>query len=97
MKGEAQMTGPEVARVLATRVALGVGLGRLLGNRLSRQERTAAGVTLLLTGAVLAGTIAFEIFGRPRAFTMRFGMEGVRGAPSDTENLLRQRSGFTAE
>jgi hypothetical protein len=96
MKGEAQMTVPELARVLGTRLALGVGLGFLLGNRFTEQERRAIGWTLLLGGAFLGTTIGFDIFGRPRAFHLAFGT----AEPESQERVPRQRTdqaGVTAD
>lgn len=77
MKGEAQMTGPELVRVLGTRAALGIGCGLLLANVFtSAEKRSAVGWTLLAVGALMGASIGYEIFGRPRSFTLAFGTEG---------------------
>jgi hypothetical protein len=73
MKGEAEMTGPELVRVVGTRIALGVGLGFLLADRFTEQERRAIGWTLLLGGACMGATMAYELFGQPQAFNLAFG------------------------
>ena len=44
------LTIPEIALIGATRIALGAGLGLLLGEKLDRKERRAVGWTLFLTG-----------------------------------------------
>ena len=93
MRGEAQMTVPELARVFGTRAALGVGLGLVLANCFSSAEKRAAvGWTLLLAGGFAATTLAFEIFGHPHALTLAFGTEahahGVRSEPRNEEKVL---------
>ncbi len=44
-----------------TRVALGVGLGLLLSDRLSREQRRAVGLTLFLVGAVTTIPLALNV------------------------------------
>jgi hypothetical protein len=95
MRGEAEMTVPEVARVLGTRAALGIGLGLLIGNRLSEEQRRAVGWTLLLAGAYTAAALGLELFGRPRPFKLAFGQEqGASRSPSEPGDRLSQRSAF---
>ena len=81
MRGEVQITVPELALVAGTRAALGVGLGLLLAGRFSHEERRAVGWTLLLVGAATTIPLALEVFGRSRSFTLAFGKEGDRRAP----------------
>ena len=50
----------------ATRAALGAGLGLLLGERLSQDQRRAVGWTLFLLGALSTVPLAFEILGGRR-------------------------------
>jgi hypothetical protein len=89
MKGEAQINPAEMALVLGTRAALGVGLGFLLGNCLTEEQRRVAGWTLLLGGGFVAATLGWEIFGHPRPITFRFGQEQGQGGPrSDSQQRL---------
>jgi hypothetical protein len=86
MKGEAQIDPAEMALVIGTRAALGVGLGFLLGNCLTEEQRRVAGWTLLLGGGFVAATLGWEIFGHPRPLTIRFGKEqGQRGQRPDAQ------------
>jgi hypothetical protein len=57
---------PELILVGGTRAALGAGLGLLLANRLSPDQRRAAGWSLFLIGALTTIPLAFEIFGGDR-------------------------------
>jgi len=96
MRGEAYMTGTELARMVATRAAIGVGLGFLLADAFPEKVRRAIGWTLLVGGAFLGATIALEIFGRPRPFRLAFGNNeecGPRAQPqpqSDHHRSSRQ-------
>lgn len=76
MRGEVEITGPELGLVIGTRVALGLGLGLLIANAFSSAERRAAvGGTLLAAGLFTGGCLAAQLFGRPRPFRMAFGTE----------------------
>jgi hypothetical protein len=61
---ERTVTLPELALVAGTRVALGIGIGLLLGEKLNRDQRHAAGCALLLVGALTTIPIAAELFRR---------------------------------
>ena len=63
---ETRITLPELVLVAGTRAALGAGLGLLLGDRLSQDQRRAIGWTLFLVGALSTVPLAFEIFGGHR-------------------------------
>ena len=63
---ETRITLPELGLVAGTRVALGAGLGLLLANRLSPEQRRAAGLALLIVGAASTIPLAFEILGGRR-------------------------------
>jgi hypothetical protein len=90
------MTVPELVRVLGTRAALGIGLGFLLANRFSSAERRAIGWTLLLAGGVVGATLGFEIFGRPRGFTLKFATEeDVHRAQPEFQERMSQRETLT--
>lgn len=76
MRGNVEMTLPEIALVLGTRVALGVGLGLLIANFIpSTERRTAIGWTLFLSGAYSGACLAAELFGRPRKLALSFGAD----------------------
>jgi hypothetical protein len=49
---ERSLTLPEIGLIAGTRVALGVGIGLLLAERLSRDTRRGAGCALLAFGAI---------------------------------------------
>jgi hypothetical protein len=60
---QAQLTLPELALIAGTRAALGAGLGLLLADRLSDDQRRAIGWTLVAVGVVTTLPIAVEVFG----------------------------------
>jgi hypothetical protein len=61
---ETHVTLPELALIAGTRAALGAGLGLLLADRLTTEQRRAIGWTLLLFGAISTIPLAFEILGK---------------------------------
>jgi hypothetical protein len=61
---EHPLTIPEIFLIGGTRVALGVGLGLLLSDRLSREQRRAVGLTLFLVGAVTTIPLALNVLGK---------------------------------
>jgi hypothetical protein len=87
------MTAPELALVLGTRAALGVGLGMLLANRFSDDARRGIGGTLLLVGACLAGVIAAEGFGKPRPFRVSFGTDRSENDPRSGNRFDNRHTG----
>src|SRR5262249_35548802 len=88
MKGEVQMTTPELALVLGTRAALGIGLGLLLANCFSSVEkRSAVGRTLLGAGLFTGACFASQIFGRSRPFKLTFSTDAHR---SETRSESRR-------
>ncbi len=60
---ETRITLPELGLVAGTRAALGVGIGFLLADRLSPEQRRAVGWTLVLIGALTTIPLAIEILG----------------------------------
>jgi hypothetical protein len=64
---ETHITIPELGLVAATRAALGAGIGLLVADRLTREERRAIGWTLFAVGALTTIPLAFEIFGHARS------------------------------
>src|SRR5262249_53681366 len=83
MKGEVEMTRPELALVLGTRAALFVGLGLLLAGRFaSAEKRSAVGRTLMLTGLFTGVGISSQIFGGDnRTFKLKFGKDSPGHQP----------------
>jgi len=57
-------TIPEIALIVGTRVALGVGIGLLLAQRLNKDQRRAAGTALVGLGALTTIPIVIGILGK---------------------------------
>jgi len=57
---------PELGLLAGTRGMLGAGIGLLLADRLSDQQRKGVGWTLLAIGAVTTIPLAMIVFGRRR-------------------------------
>jgi hypothetical protein len=66
---ETRITLPELGLVAGTRAMLGAGVGLLLADRLSADQRRAIGWTLFLVGALSTIPLAFEVFGGRRRQT----------------------------
>jgi hypothetical protein len=97
MRGEAQLTVPDIALVLGTRAALGIGLGLLLADHFSAEQRRGVGWTLLLAGAYTGAALGLELFGRPRPFTLKFGPDEAAGGPQpDPGERVSQRGAFAS-
>jgi hypothetical protein len=58
---------PEFGFIVATRAALGAGVGLLATRRLCRRSRQRAGLALLIAGALTTAPAAFLLFGRKSA------------------------------
>ncbi len=58
------VTVPELAMIAGTRMALGAGIGLLLADRLSMEQRRAVGWTLLGVGAISTFPLAAEVMFR---------------------------------
>ena len=58
---------PELILIVGTRVALGIGIGLLLSNRLDRSQRTAAGLSLALVGGLSTIPIAMNVIGKTKS------------------------------
>jgi hypothetical protein len=63
---ERVLTIPEIVLIAGTRVALGAGLGLLIGEKLSRDARKGAGWALLAVGALSSIPIVISVLGKPR-------------------------------
>ena len=65
---ERTLTIPEIGLIAGTRVALGVGIGLLISNRLNKDQRKAAGLALLAVGVLTTVPIVLHVVGkRPAA------------------------------
>ncbi len=58
---------PTIGLIAGTRVALGIGIGLLLADRLTPEQRKAAGWTLLGFGALTTIPLVLEVFGESQA------------------------------
>ena len=61
---ETTLTMPELAMIGGTRVALGAGIGFLLADKLSSEQRRAAGIVLLLVGVISTIPLVLEVLGK---------------------------------
>jgi uncharacterized membrane protein YfcA len=61
---EAHLTLPELGMIAGTRAALGAGLGLLLADHLSGEQRRAIGWTLVAVGVISTIPLATEVLGR---------------------------------
>jgi hypothetical protein len=61
------MTVPEIMLIAGTRVALGVGVGLLVAEKLNRDTRKGAACALLLVGALSTIPIVLGILAKPEA------------------------------
>jgi hypothetical protein len=61
---ETTLTIPELGLIAGTRVALGAGIGFLLADKLSSEQRQAAGILLLLVGAISTIPLVLEVLGK---------------------------------
>jgi hypothetical protein len=59
---ERKVTVPELMLIAGTRVALGIGIGFLLGEKLNKDKRRGAGLALVLMGALTTVPLALELF-----------------------------------
>ena len=92
---ETRITLPELVLVAGTRAALGAGLGLLLADRLSDEQRRAIGWTLFLFGALSTVPIAFEVFGGHRLSAADGQPEqAATGSRSEAEERVGQRGAF---
>ena len=64
---ERRLTIAELILIAGTRVALGAGIGLLLSNRLSKDQRKAAGLALALVGGLTTIPLAVNVIGKRSA------------------------------
>ena len=62
---ERTFTIPEIMLIAGTRVALGVGVGLLISDRLNEDQRKAAGWALLAVGVLTTIPIARGVLAKP--------------------------------
>jgi len=61
---ERKVTIPELMLIGGTRVALGLGIGLLIKDKLNKDQRKAAGLALLIVGAVTTIPLAIEVLSK---------------------------------
>jgi hypothetical protein len=61
---EVQLSRPLFAFAVGTRVALGIGIGLLVSERIPRDRRRAIGMTLIGAGVATTIPIAMRVFGQ---------------------------------
>ena len=60
------LTVPEIMLIAGTRIALGVGVGLLIADKLSHDARKGAGWALLAVGALSSVPIVMNVLGKPQ-------------------------------
>jgi hypothetical protein len=63
---EIQLPIPEIALIAGTRGALGMGIGLLLADQMTREQRRAAGLALVAVGVLTTFPLIVDIWGRRR-------------------------------
>ena len=61
---ERKVTIPELMLIGGTRVVLGLGIGLLIKDKLNKDQRQAAGLALLIVGAVTTIPLAIEVLSK---------------------------------
>ena len=61
---ERKVTIPELILIGGTRVALGLGIGLLIKDKLNKDQRQAAGLALLIVGAITTIPLAIEVLSK---------------------------------
>jgi hypothetical protein len=60
------LTLPEIGLIATTRVALGIGIGLLVANRLNEDQRKGAGLALITVGVATTIPLAIGIIGQKK-------------------------------
>ena len=71
---ERSLTIPKIALIAGTRVALGVGVGLLISDRLNKHKRKAAGWALFGMGVLTTVPIVAGILGKGPLAHRRIGL-----------------------
>jgi len=71
---ERSLTIPKIGLIAGTRVALGVGIGFLISDRLNKHKRKAAGWALFGVGVVTTVPIVAGILGKGPLAHRRIGL-----------------------
>jgi hypothetical protein len=74
---ERTVTIPEIVLIAGTRVALGVGIGLLLADRLNQDQRRAAGCALFSVGALSTVPIVINLFSKAPSEWRQPGVERI--------------------
>ena len=92
---ETRFTYPEVGLIGGTRALFGLGLGLLMGSRLSDSQRKTAGWTLLLVGAASALPLVLTVLSRSHELTPadRAPPDDDADAESDLNTNLQSAAG----
>ena len=61
---ERKVTIPELMLIGGTRVALGLGIGLLIKDKLNKDQRQAAGLALLIVGVATTLPLAIEVLSK---------------------------------
>lgn len=61
---ERKLNLAEIFLIAGTRVVLGAGIGLLLSNKLSKDQRKAAGLALTLVGGLSTVPLALSVLGK---------------------------------
>jgi hypothetical protein len=64
---ETQLTIPELVLIAGTRVALGTGVGLLIGEKLSQDARRGAGWALVVVGALSSIPLMLDVLANTRS------------------------------
>jgi hypothetical protein len=74
---ERGLTIPEIILLGGTRVALGVGVGLLIGRQLNDDQRKGAGIALTVVGALTTIPIVMNIIKKPELAEKIVPGEGI--------------------
>ena len=81
---------PEIALIAGTRVAFGIGVGLLLGDRFDDRSRRGAGWALLLTGGLSTIPIVASLLGTRRPISRLNGGDEESELASPMRELTDQ-------